>query len=101
MATGTDLGGGSGHGARPRRRAPRRGLRPARARPARRGAARRRRRRAGRLPAERRDAVNEGLAGHTLVQAARRLGLPEGTAKSRVRAAYAELRATLAPLVSA
>lgn len=44
----------------------------------------------------RREAVEHVLAGHTLVQTAGRLGLPEGTLKSRVRAAYADLRASLA-----
>ena len=44
----------------------------------------------------RRAAVEHVLAGHTLVQAAGRLGLPEGTLKSRVRAAYADLREMLA-----
>ena len=41
------------------------------------------------------------LAGHTLVQTAGRLNLPEGTLKSRVRAAYADLRTTLAHLQTA
>lgn len=49
-----------------------------------------------RLGADRRQAVEQVLAGRTLVQAAGRLGLPEGTLKSRVRAAYAELRGELA-----
>jgi RNA polymerase sigma-70 factor (ECF subfamily) len=44
----------------------------------------------------RRVAVEHVLAGHTLVQTAGHLGLPEGTLKSRVRAAYADLRAVLA-----
>jgi RNA polymerase sigma-70 factor (ECF subfamily) len=44
----------------------------------------------------RRVAVEHVLAGHTLVQTAGRLGVPEGTLKSRVRAAYADLRAVLA-----
>jgi RNA polymerase sigma-70 factor (ECF subfamily) len=44
----------------------------------------------------RRAAVEHVLAGHTLVQAAGHLGLPEGTLKSRVRAAYADLRVVLA-----
>ena len=48
------------------------------------------------LDAGRRAAVEHVLAGHTLVQTAGRLGLPEGTLKSRVRAAYADLRAVLA-----
>ncbi len=47
------------------------------------------------LPAGRRVAVEHVLAGHTLVQTAGRLGLPEGTLKSRVRAAYADLRVLL------
>lgn len=53
------------------------------------------------LPIERRAAVNEVLDGHTLVQTADRLGVPEGTVKSRVRAAYAELRESLASLATA
>jgi len=48
------------------------------------------------LDARRRVAVEHVLAGHTLVQTAGRLGLPEGTLKSRVRAAYADLRTMLA-----
>jgi len=48
------------------------------------------------LDARRRVAVEHVLAGHTLVQTAGRLGVPEGTLKSRVRAAYADLRAMLA-----
>jgi RNA polymerase sigma-70 factor (ECF subfamily) len=48
------------------------------------------------LRPERRAAVEQVMAGHTLVQTADRLGLPEGTVKSRVRAAYAELRVSLA-----
>jgi DNA-directed RNA polymerase specialized sigma24 family protein len=48
------------------------------------------------LDTHRREAVEHVLAGHTLVQAAGRLGVPEGTLKSRVRAAYADLRAVLA-----
>ena len=44
----------------------------------------------------RRTAVEHVLAGHTLVQTAGRLGVPEGTLKSRVRAAYADLRTMLA-----
>ena len=44
----------------------------------------------------RRAAVEYVLAGHTLVQTAGHLGVPEGTLKSRVRAAYADLRAMLA-----
>jgi RNA polymerase sigma-70 factor, ECF subfamily len=48
------------------------------------------------LPAGRRAAVEHVLAGHTLVQAAGHLGVPEGTLKSRVRAAYADLRTALA-----
>jgi RNA polymerase sigma-70 factor, ECF subfamily len=47
------------------------------------------------LPHGRRVAVEHVLAGHTLVQTAGRLGLPEGTLKSRVRAAYADLRVLL------
>ena len=41
------------------------------------------------------------LAGHTLISAADALGLPEGTLKSRVRAAYADLRPELSGLKSA
>jgi len=52
------------------------------------------------LAPERRQVLEEVLAGRTLVQGAERLGLPEGTMKSRVRAAYAELRAPLAGLLS-
>lgn len=48
------------------------------------------------LDARRRAAVEHVLAGHTLVQTAGHLGVPEGTLKSRVRAAYADLRAVLA-----
>lgn len=48
------------------------------------------------LDGPRRVAVEHVLAGHTLVQTAGRLGVPEGTLKSRVRAAYADLRAMLA-----
>jgi RNA polymerase sigma-70 factor, ECF subfamily len=48
------------------------------------------------LDARRRVAVEHVLAGHTLVQTAGHLGVPEGTLKSRVRAAYADLRAVLA-----
>jgi RNA polymerase sigma-70 factor (ECF subfamily) len=48
------------------------------------------------LPAGRRAAVEHVLAGHTLVQTAGHLGVPEGTLKSRVRAAYADLRTVLA-----
>ena len=47
------------------------------------------------LDARRRVAVEHVLAGHTLVQTAGRLGVPEGTLKSRVRAAYADLREML------
>ncbi len=47
------------------------------------------------LEERRRAAVEHVLAGDTLVQAAGRLGVPEGTLKSRVRAAYADLRAVL------
>jgi len=43
----------------------------------------------------RRAAVEHVLAGHTLVQTASHLGVPEGTLKSRVRAAYADLRTVL------
>jgi RNA polymerase sigma-70 factor (ECF subfamily) len=55
-----------------------------------------------RLRPERRAALECVLAGHTLVGAADLLGLPEGTLKSRVRAAYADLRpdSTLIALVS-
>ena len=48
------------------------------------------------LSGERRAVVEHVLDGFTLVQIAARLGLPEGTAKSRARAAYAELRSALA-----
>ena len=48
------------------------------------------------LEDRRRLAVEHVLAGHTLVQTAGHLGVPEGTLKSRVRAAYADLRAVLA-----
>lgn len=48
------------------------------------------------LSAERRAVVEHMLDGFTLVQVAARLGVPEGTAKSRARAAYAELRVALA-----
>src|SRR4051812_18015291 len=48
------------------------------------------------LNGPRRVAVEHVLAGHTLVQIADHLGVPEGTLKSRVRAAYADLRAVLA-----
>jgi RNA polymerase sigma-70 factor (ECF subfamily) len=44
----------------------------------------------------RRAAIEHVLAGHTLAQTAGRLGIPEGTLKSRVRAAYADLRTALA-----
>jgi RNA polymerase sigma-70 factor (ECF subfamily) len=47
------------------------------------------------LTVTRRAAVEHVLAGHTLVQTADRLGVPEGTLKSRVRAAYADLRTVL------
>ncbi|HEV3351469.1 MAG TPA: sigma-70 family RNA polymerase sigma factor [Acidimicrobiales bacterium] len=50
------------------------------------------------LPDGRREPVERVLAGRTLVQAAGDLGVPEGTLKSRVRAAYATLRAELAPI---
>ena len=53
------------------------------------------------LPETRRAAVEHVLAGHTLVQTAVRLDVPEGTLKSRVRAAYAELRTSLAYLQTA
>jgi len=53
------------------------------------------------LPESRRAAVDLVLAGHTLLQAAGRLGVPEGTLKSRVRAAYADLRTSLADLRTA
>jgi RNA polymerase sigma-70 factor (ECF subfamily) len=53
------------------------------------------------LDAPRRDALEHVLAGHTLVQTAGHLGVPEGTLKSRVRAAYADLRAVLAESRSA
>lgn len=46
-----------------------------------------------RLRPERRAAVECVLGGHTLIAAAAVLGVPEGTLKSRVRAAYADLRA--------
>ncbi|MBV8979265.1 MAG: RNA polymerase sigma factor [Acidimicrobiia bacterium] len=48
------------------------------------------------LDERRRVAVEHVLAGQTLVQTADHLGLPEGTLKSRVRAAYADLRELLA-----
>jgi RNA polymerase sigma-70 factor (ECF subfamily) len=48
------------------------------------------------LPPERRAVVEHVLAGFTLIQTADRLGVPEGTAKSRARAAYADLRVVLA-----
>ena len=48
------------------------------------------------LSRERRAVVEHVLDGFTLVQTAARLGVPEGTAKSRARAAYAELRNALA-----
>jgi RNA polymerase sigma-70 factor (ECF subfamily) len=48
------------------------------------------------LDDRRRAAVEHVLAGHTLVQTADRLGVPEGTLKSRVRAAYGDLRTMLA-----
>ena len=48
------------------------------------------------LDTRRRVAVEHVLAGHTLVQTAGHLGVPEGTLKSRVRAAYADLRTVLA-----
>ena len=47
------------------------------------------------LDTRRRVAVEHVLAGQTLVQTADKLGLPEGTLKSRVRAAYADLRELL------
>jgi len=53
------------------------------------------------LPAPRRAAVEEVLAGHTLIESADRLGIPEGTLKSRVRAAYSDLRVRLAPVWAA
>ena len=46
----------------------------------------------GRLRPERRAALECVLAGYTLVGAAHALGVPEGTLKSRVRAAHADLR---------
>ena len=54
-----------------------------------------------RLAPERRAALECVLAGHTLISAADALGLPEGTLKSRVRAAYADLRPELSGLKSA
>ena len=48
------------------------------------------------LSRERRAVVEHVLDGFTLVQTAASLGVPEGTAKSRARAAYAELRSALA-----
>jgi RNA polymerase sigma-70 factor (ECF subfamily) len=54
------------------------------------------RRAVAKLDDGRRVAVEHVLAGHTLVQTAGRLGVPEGTLKSRVRAAYADLRIMLA-----
>ncbi len=58
--------------------------------------------RAVRRAVQRRAALECVLAGHTLVDAADLLGLPEGTLKSRVRAAHADLRPdpTLIALVS-
>ena len=53
------------------------------------------------LPDCRRVAVEHVLAGHTLVQTAGQLGVPEGTLKSRVRAAYADLRESLAGIRTA
>jgi RNA polymerase sigma-70 factor (ECF subfamily) len=53
----------------------------------------------GSLPESRRRSVEQVLAGRTMIEAARRLGVPEGTLKSRVRSAYAELRPTLAALM--
>jgi len=53
------------------------------------------------LDERRRAAVEHVLAGHTLVQTAGDLGVPEGTLKSRVRAAYADLRTMLAESRSA
>jgi RNA polymerase sigma-70 factor (ECF subfamily) len=50
------------------------------------------------LPENRRRSVEQVLAGFTLTEAARRLGVPEGTLKSRVRGAYTEMRPTLAGL---
>ena len=50
----------------------------------------------GELSGDRRAVVEHVLDGFTLVQTAARLGVPEGTAKSRARAAYAELRNALA-----
>jgi RNA polymerase sigma-70 factor (ECF subfamily) len=48
------------------------------------------------LAVDRRRSVEQVLAGRTLIEAAQRLGVPEGTLKSRVRSAYVELRPTLA-----
>jgi len=53
-----------------------------------------------RLPDARRQPVERVLAGRTMVEAAGDLGVAEGTLKSRVRAAYATLRAELAPIAS-
>jgi RNA polymerase sigma-70 factor, ECF subfamily len=53
------------------------------------------RRAVARLDPPRRLAVEQVLAGRTLVQTADHLRVPEGTLKSRVRAAYADLRTML------
>jgi RNA polymerase sigma-70 factor (ECF subfamily) len=48
------------------------------------------------LPAEQRDAIRLAYyEGQTYLQVARTLGIPEGTAKSRLRLALARLRAVL------
>jgi len=52
------------------------------------------------LPDGRRRPIERVLAGRTLAQAAVDLGVPEGTLKSRVRAAYVVLRAELTPVIS-
>ena len=52
------------------------------------------------LPGDRRLSIEQVLAGSTLVEAARRLGVPEGTLKSRVRAAHSDLRLALVRLLA-
>jgi RNA polymerase sigma-70 factor (ECF subfamily) len=54
----------------------------------------------GRLPRDRRRPIEHVLAGSTLVETARRLGVPEGTLKSRVRAAHSDLRGDLIGLLA-
>ena len=49
------------------------------------------------LPADQRDAVSLAyFGGHTFVEVAELLAVPEGTAKSRIRLGLRRLRATLA-----